>query len=262
MYSSSFDNKNSNLLFFQSLYYQQYKLLFEDNNYEQNKIDNILNDLNSIFDFNNKYSVLKGILHYFKFSIEKQEFKSQIILIPSINLLILLKSLATNHYFISVLQDSNLYLVLLKVIILMISNDSEISLSDGLNEVYEIINQGIFQNEKVTDNKSIVDIIKNFKDYLNKRENDPRKDNTLYQLQLINSKFSDTQLNYNDYAEKILKRPEEIENNLSELLSAIYNSEKDCKDLINNVKNIIETANNLEDGVKDQYNNIVSHNIE
>ena len=261
MYSSSFDNKNSNLLFFQSLYYQQYKLLFEDNNYEQNKIDNILNDLNSIFDFNNKYSVLKGILHYFKFSIEKQEFKSQIILIPSINLLTLLKSLATNHYFISVLQDSNLYFVLLNVINL-IKNDSEISLSDGLNEVYEIINQGIFQNEKVTDNESIEPIIQNLENYLKKSQNDPRKDNTLYQLRLVGLKFSDTQLNYNDYAEKILKRPEEIENNLSELLSAIYNCEKDCKDLINNVKNIIETANKLEDGVKDQYNNIVSHNIE
>ena len=123
MYSSSFDNKNSNLLFFKSLYYQQYKLLFENSNYEMNKIDNILNDFNSIFYFNNKYSVLKGILYYFKFSIEKQEFKSQIILIHSFNLLTLLKSLATNHYFIAVLQDSDLYIVLLEVIRLMIKND-------------------------------------------------------------------------------------------------------------------------------------------
>ena len=264
MYSSSFDNKNSNLLFFKSLYYQQYKLLFENSNYEMNKIDNILNDFNSIFYFNNKYSVLKGILYYFKFSIEKQEFKSQIILIHSFNLLTLLKSLATNHYFIAVLQDSNLYIVLLEVIRLMIKNDIEISLLDGLNEVHEIINQGLFQNEKVTDNESIMSTIKEFEEYLRKNENDPRLDNTLYQLELIEFKLkvNEKQFNYNNNAEKILKGPEEIENNLSEFLSVIYNCEKECKELINNIKNIIETANKLEDGVKGQYNNIVSHDIE
>ena len=229
-----------------------------------NTIDNILNDFNSIFYFNNKYSVLKGILYYFKFSIEKQEFKSQIILIHSFNLLTLLKSLATNHYFIAVLQDSNLYIVLLEVISLMIKNDIEISLLDGLNEVHEIINQGLFQNEKVTDNESIMSTIKEFEKYLRKNENDPRLDNTLYQLELIELKLkvNDKQLNYYHHAEKILKGPEEIENNLSEFLSVIYNCEKECKELINNIKNIIETANKLEDGVKGQYNNIVSHDIE